>query len=162
MRSIVLAGAVLTLAATAAAAQDAVHATASIDLSPLLKSLLDYSVAAMVPIITWLVGRYIAPVLVEHLGEQSAQVARDGLNDIMAKGIRLGASKLGQNIDVSVNIKNQLVHDAVEYTLKSAPGWVGKFGLTRDRVEDMVRARLGQELRSALDDQAAVAAKLPG
>lgn len=145
MRSIILAGAVTVVAS--GAAWGAEVTTYQIDFAPTVQMLLDYAIAVLTGVLAWVLARYVGPALQEHLGEQAAQVARDGLDQIVRRGIRIAADKLDVAHHVeAVEVKNELLAEAAGYVASAAPGWVAKFGLTPERIELMVRARLGEEL----------------
>lgn len=120
-------------------------APATLDFGPLLQMAVDYIAVALGAVLLWLFNRFAAPLMDEHL----AETARNGLDLIIRRGIRLAADRLEVSDRLgAVAVKNDLIREAAAYVIASAPGWVAKFNLGPDRLADMVRARLGEEIAS--------------
>lgn len=131
----------------------------ALDFGPMLSLVAEYVAVALGGLALWLFNRFVAPVL----GEQAADSARAGLDRIIRNGIRLAVDRL----DVAdrlgaVEVRNELVREAAAYVIASAPGWLEKFNIGPDRVADMVRARLGQEMAAIATETAAAPGAAPG
>lgn len=146
MRPILIAAALIGIA-SAALAGDGTTTVYKIDLNPSVQLLLDYAVAGFTGLVAWVIGRQAVPAWVAHLTERTDQMARDGLHQIVRRGIRWAAEKIElDEIVGDAELYEQVIATAAQYVSDSAPGWVAKFGLTPTRIAQMVRARMDEEL----------------
>jgi hypothetical protein len=98
-----------------------------IDLTPVLTMLLQVTATILMA----LVGKYVSDLQV-----------RGYLNRAIELAVRF-AIEAAHNLDwTKLSSRNELVALAVNYVIKATPDALKKFGIDRERLEDMVLARL--------------------
>lgn len=119
-----------------------------VDLMPLLVGTYEFMKPALTIVIMFLVALAIEKVR-SHFKLKSEVLSNDRLQDILGRGISLGLSRLDQSLkgkSLNVNVKNEVVRLGIEYATASAPETLKKFGVTPERLAEMVEAKLGELL----------------
>lgn len=119
-----------------------------VDLMPLLVGTYEFMKPALTIVIMFLVALAIEKVR-SHFKLKSEVLSNDRLQDILGRGISLGLSRLDQSLkgkSLNVNVKNEVVRLGIEYAMVSAPETLKKFGVTPERLAEMVEAKLGELL----------------
>lgn len=117
-----------------------------VDLMPTIVRLLDF----LVPTIGVLVGIYLVPVLVKYgkkFGIQNEIADNTRLQEFIGRGIAFGFSRMQEilsNRKLEIHTKNQLISTAADYVISSAPGILKKFGVTPERLAEIVEAKLAE------------------
>lgn len=118
-----------------------------VDLQPLLQTALDF----IVPILgllasyaTWKLGAWFT----SKTGIEVDRQAHATLNTVLQRGIQMGADKLrGMGSDFAkVEVKNELIATAANFAVMQAPGTLARFDLTPQKLENMIRARLAENV----------------
>jgi len=118
----------------------------SIDLSPLFEQLIQLLAAVLLGVGLWAARRLLRWL---ETNAYTAQIVRDRqLEQVMEKAVRgaVGyaeewAYQLGKD-RARVDVRNEMAREAVRYVLHSVPAAVTHFGLTRERVAQLVYSRL--------------------
>ncbi|MEL6478119.1 MAG: hypothetical protein AAFR17_12405 [Pseudomonadota bacterium] len=138
----VIALALIVVAAPASAAE-------TVDLSGVVELAIDYGIVIVVALVGFAWNKTLARPLAKYLGERTEASAREALFEIARRGIQLSFEERGLTKRAqAVVIKSEIIRDAAAYVASSAPGYVADFGLSPDRIEDMVRARLLDEVEA--------------
>lgn len=119
-----------------------------VDLMPLLVGTYEFLKPALTIVIMFLAALAIEKVR-SHFKIKSEVLSNDRLQDILGRGISLGLSRLDQSLkgkSLNVNVKNEVVRLGIEYATASAPETLKKFGVTPERLAEMVEAKLGELL----------------
>lgn len=137
-----LAGFFLALAvpALAVAADAAPSAAGVIDLRPLIETVAQLLIAGVSA-----VGLWVAKLAAAKLRIQADSDAAAALDRAIANGINLAGHKIADLVSAKipeVHIQNALVADAAAYVVATMPDTIKRFGLTPDRVQELIRARL--------------------
>jgi hypothetical protein len=130
---------VLVFLVPPAFAADAV-AGYSVDLSPLVTTVISFAIAALTAGLGWAAQRLLAAV---HLSNDAR--VRQFLDEVMKLALSWAqehAARAGSNLS-HVQVRQQLVADALNYVKTSAPDALQRFGITPDRLQQMLEARLG-------------------
>lgn len=94
------------------------------------------AVATLVPFaINWLLKKTKLDALI------SDDFIRAYLIEALDKGINLAKTKVYEN-KITVNVDNTIGKIVLEYLQKHTPDALAHFGLTEDKVQEMVKARL--------------------
>ena len=125
-------------------------AQSTVDVRPAVTSLLEWVAMALTTALTVLVGfgvRFVTGKIGLQNSELEASLVTR-LDDIIHKGIDYAyttavneVNKPGSGL-AEVKIDNWFMALALSYVNDSAPGIIAKFGLTPQRIEDMIKARL--------------------
>lgn len=117
-------------------------APAGLDLRPLIDQVAQLLIAGVSVVGIWVARLAAAKLRIQADSEAAAALERAILN-----GINLGGHKVVDLVAANlppVRIQNALVADAAAYVLATMPDTIRRFGLTPERVQDLVRARLPQ------------------
>ena len=88
---------------------------------------------------------YISTIAKTKLGITIDQGMRDSLHASAVTGINMALGQLNGRLDnLSVDVKNKLLADAMNYLVKAAPDAIKHFGLDekRDALMDILKAKL--------------------
>lgn len=139
-----LAAPVLLLLAASAARADALVAVGEI-----WTGLVPYIVAAIGALISAAVG-WLVYLFNKKLGLSIDDSLRDSLQTAAANAAGLVVNGLGHRLSgATIDVRSELVADAVNYVLKAAPDAVVHFGLTPEAVAQKILALLPRVAGSA-------------
>lgn len=125
-------------------------AFAQVDFTPVANDALEWvnGVALLVAsIVSGFVVRWLSTVTGVKNAELEAILARQ-MNDILNRAIGLAYATAKAKVNDpnsplrEVEFDNIFINMAANYAVKSAPDIIKKFGITRDRLEEMIIARL--------------------
>jgi hypothetical protein len=120
------------------------YADTTVAIGDLWVGLQPYIVAAIGALITAAVG-WLIMVANKKLGISIDDSMRSSLQTAATNAAGLVLNQLGNQLSgVKVDVKNQLVADAVNYVIKAAPDAVAHFGLTPDVIAQKIVALLPQ------------------
>jgi hypothetical protein len=129
---------------------DPVYAQTTVDMRPTVNSILEYTAAALTTVLTVLAGfgiRFVAARIGMSNSELEASLMAR-LNDIIHKGIDYAyiaatneVNKQGSGLE-AVKFDNWFMSLAATYVNRGAPDIIKKFGLSQERIQDMIMARL--------------------
>lgn len=126
--------------ASVAYAQEAVESVTQIDLIPLFEILLNIIGAVVVAGLIVLM-RFISKKTGIDL-DQHEVLLRNKLEDVVDQGVAFGIQKLDKADWTKLSTRNKIVGEGVNYVIDTAPELVEKFGLTPEKVEKIVLAKL--------------------
>ncbi len=119
--------------------------SAVVDATPLVVEALRIGGAVLLAVLTVGAGMAIR-WLKARIGvdlQLSESEVRDYLESAIRRGMGYARNKIGK---VEVNTgNNMIIKTAAEYVVDSVPDALRKFEITPDRVETMIRARLGED-----------------
>lgn len=117
-------------------------APAGLDLRPLIDTVAQLLIAGVSA-----VGIWVARLAAAKLRIQADSEAAAALERAIVNGINLGGHKVADLVTAKLPpllIQNQMVADAASYVVGTMPDTIKRFGLTPEKVQDLVRARLPQ------------------
>lgn len=120
----------------------------AVDLMPVLIGAYEFLKPALTVVIMFLVALAIEKVRT-HFKLKSEVLSNDRLQEILGRGISFGLSRLEQTLQgkvLNVNVKNEVIRLGIDYAARSAPETLKKFGVTPERLKEMVEAKLGELL----------------
>lgn len=126
---------VLFLFPAVAFAQDAPSTV--IDLGPLIEALLALAAAAITAFAGFGV-RYLQRKLGIALDEDSRRALMNALN----RGVDFALNRAGGLLPREIDARNALVAEAANYVIRSTPDALARFGITPERLREMIEARL--------------------
>lgn len=111
----------------------------AIDIAPLLLELLSALAAVLLAAGTWAIKR-----LATKFGLENDAKIRSYLEDALVSGIEFGKKKVEKAIEGmdDVQIKDKVVAEAASYVVKGVPDALRHFGVTEERLKEMLLARL--------------------
>lgn len=121
-----------------------------IDLAPHLSILYNLFMPALQVALTALVGwavYKITPKVLAFLHIKSEVADNKRLQDFIARGIAFGLSRLGQTLDgkkLEFHTKHEAIALGSKYVATGAPDILKKFGVTPERLAELVEAKLGE------------------
>jgi hypothetical protein len=125
--------------AGAAWAAAAAGADTTIDLTAILYYVIDLAAAALFAVLSWAGG-----LLARKLKLEADSEVRRYLDEAIRRAIDYGVSRareFGKDLS-EVDVRSEIVADAVDYLIPKIPDALKRFGITPDALADMVRARL--------------------
>lgn len=139
MIPLALAGALLLALVTAALAQ-----TSTVPVSHLYELLTTF-LLPIVSVLAAAIAGWLANLLRVKFGLEIEQKHRDALQTALANAAGLAIAK-GKDLlaDKSISVGNPAVADAVNYVVAAVPDALKYFGLTPERVAEMVQAKIGK------------------
>lgn len=70
------------------------------------------------------------------------------LDAAIERGLAYGMEKIkSKDLDLTIDTKNEFVEEAANYVIKGMPKTIRKFGLTKERVREMVESRLAGNVK---------------
>ena len=114
--------------------------TFSIDLSPILSTVVQILFGLVLTIGTWALGK-----LATRLGLEADDKVRGYLETALQSGVAFAREKAllaGQDFS-RIEVRNQAVATAANYVISRVPDAVTKFGITDESLNKMIQARLG-------------------
>lgn len=118
----------------------------ALDLMPMLIDAYEFLKPTLTVIIMFLVALAIEKVRT-HFKLKSEVLSNARLQEILGRGISFGLSRLEQSLQgktLNVNVKNEVIRLGIDYATRSAPETLKKFGVTPERLKEMVEAKLGE------------------
>lgn len=118
---------------------DGTTASAVVDITPLLNTLIDLLAVVALTVGTWAAHKYGTKVGIEKDSE-----IRKYLDEAILNGINFAATKLkaaGDNID-EIELKNQRLAEAANYVVKGVPDALKHFKIDEARLKTLIEARL--------------------
>lgn len=116
----------------------------TVDLSPVVSLATQILQPLLLTVATWFVAR-IGQAVTKHLGlkfeDAQRQVVNDALNNALSFGVTKIASQVGSDA-LKVDLKSAVVAHAANYAITAIPATLQHFGITPDRLKDMLTARL--------------------
>lgn len=88
---------------------------------------------------------YISTIVKSRFGIEIEAKHREALHSAATTGINMALGQLDGRMDkLSIDVKNKIIADALNYAIKSAPDAIAFFGLDakRDQLVDMLKAKL--------------------
>jgi hypothetical protein len=121
-----------------------------IDLAPHLSLLYNLFMPALQVLLTAVVGwavYKITPMVLAFLHIKSEVADNKRLQEFIGRGIAFGLSRLGQTLDgkkLEFHTKHEAIAIGSQYVATGAPSILKKFGVTPERLAELVEARLGE------------------
>lgn len=132
---------ILIMLATPAFASEA--ADTYISLGGLIDSIRPIILELAGVIVAALIG-YVSVTLNRALGINIEAKHRDALQSALVNGIGAGIAKLRAPADnIGVDVKSEVIADGIRYVKGSVPDAIRFFGLTDERLRDLIEAKLG-------------------
>jgi ABC-type transport system involved in cytochrome bd biosynthesis fused ATPase/permease subunit len=104
----------------------------------------EYIDAVMSAAILFVIG-FICAAIYKYTGIKIDQGYRDSLQTALTNAGALALNKLGNDLDGKViTTTHPAIDEALNYVLKGAPDAVKRFGLTPDRLRQMIVAKIPQ------------------
>jgi hypothetical protein len=130
-------------------ASSAARADALVAVGEIWTGLVPYIVAAIGALISAAVG-WLVYLVNKKLGLSIDDSLRDSLQTAAANAAGLVVNGLGHRLSgATIDVRSELVADAVNYVLKAAPDAVVHFGLTPEAVAEKILALLPRAAGSA-------------
>lgn len=132
--------ALLMMAGPAWAQEADALASTVVDVQPIIDAVVGALAALLLAVGTW-----AAKMLGDRLGLAKDSEVRGYLETAIQSGIGWGKEKalaLGHKDFAKIDVRNQVVAAAVSYVVKATPDALRRFGLTDDRLRELVLARL--------------------
>ena len=107
-----------------------------IDFAPVLDIGISLLAAVLLAAGTWGVARFN-----QWLGLKNDAEFRSYLNGALYAAVDYGKAR-AKELNVKVDVENAIVAEAVRYAAESVPDALDRFGITDERLADMVKARL--------------------
>lgn len=137
----------ISLAGTpfAALAADPSAGGATINLAPLLDQVVWPTLVALGLVLgTWLVQR-----LAKRLGIQNTAALQNTMEAAMTNGLQLAQAKVATLNIEDIRVQHQIIADAVNYAIASAPAAAKGLGLDKDALAERLSARLAPAVLAA-------------
>lgn len=121
-----------------------------IDLAPHLGILYSLSMPALQVALTALVGwavYKITPKVLAFLHIKSEVADNKRLQEFISRGIAFALSRLGETLSnrkLEIHTKNETIAMGANYAATAAPEILKKFGVTPERLAELVEAKLGE------------------
>ena len=121
-----------------------------IDLAPHLSLLYNLFMPALQVLLTAVVGwavYKITPRVLAFLHIKSEMADNKRLQEFIARGIAFGLSRLGQTLDgkkLEFHTKHEAIALGSKYVAAGAQDVLQRFGVTPERLAELVEARLGE------------------
>lgn len=115
-------------------------APAAIDLRPLVSTLVEVLTGAVAAL-----GLWLGKLLLAKLKIEADSAAAQALDRAIANGITYGATKVQDLLTANLpplRVQNELLASASAYVVETMPDTIKRFGLTPDKVQQLVLARL--------------------
>lgn len=109
-----------------------------VDLGPVIDTLVAFAVAALTAL-----ASYGVHYLRRKLGIELDDAARNALNNALYRGIEYAAGFAGGLIPRNIDARNALIAEASNYVIRSTPDALARFGITPERLRELIEARLG-------------------
>lgn len=116
----------------------------TVDLSPLILGLMPY----VSEVVIALVGLVVVPLFLRALrwiGLEIDRERRDALNAALERAVAFGLSQAEEHAlrmaGRHVDVKHHAAAAALRYAMDATPGAIRHFGLTPDRLREMIEAR---------------------
>ncbi len=138
--ALLLALAALFIAPADALAQTVAQAAlAPVDFAPVVGTVLEILAAGLLAIGMWAVNKLAAKLKLDIEARH-----REALYAALAAGINYAKNKIAAASEgrSALNIQNDLARFAAQYAVSKVPDAVRHFGLSPERVQELVRARL--------------------
>lgn len=138
--------------------------TGGVDFSPLANHILSLAIAALT-VAAGIVSKFVVSWLSSKTkvhDTQLEQMLADRVHAALMQGIDYAEAKIKSEVAdpnsqlKHVQIDNWFVRQAAEYAMTSIPDTLAYFRLTKDRIEDMVRARLNGVMATPKADSGTV------
>ncbi len=164
-----LAGAVMLSVCFAFVLTPVAAQAATIDLSPLLTSVLDIVFPVVGVVLLYFVRRALN-AFEERTNIQLDAQLKERLNEALMNGVRYGRSRVEQKYStrsLTIEAKNELIAHAASYAVKAVPAAIDYFKLSSERLTELLEARLQQDLNGdgvigvVKDDKSLIVQKAP-
>ncbi|MFN4124418.1 inadl protein [Pannonibacter indicus] len=118
-----------------------------VDFSPLLPGLIEGVLLALGGALVWL-GRRGLQLLEDKTNIQLDEQMKKRVDDAIFYAVDFARARVPEasSWPVQVDVRNALVATAANYALAAVPAALDYFGVTRERLEDMIEARLAIDL----------------
>jgi hypothetical protein len=116
----------------------------AVDLSPLLQVLIDYVAGPLAAVMSALLLAILSRYL-KKLGLENDEKVRIYLNDALQNGIEFALNKARLSAGgarLTVDLHNETAAVAARYVLDKVPDAIKHFGITPEKVEELVKARM--------------------
>lgn len=106
-------------------------------------TVIEYALATLAVVVTWAIA-YGAKKVRDWFGIRADEALRDTLHSAAMTGLRAALDRANTwAAGISINVKSQVLADAANYVLNvGAPQAVERFGLTPQRVAELVQSKL--------------------
>jgi hypothetical protein len=115
-------------------------APAALDFGPLVSTLVELLTGAVAGFGLWL-GSLLRAKLKIEADSAAAQALDRAIGNAITYGLRQTQDLVAANLP-PVRLENELVASAARYVIDTMPDTIKRFGLTQDRVQQLVLARL--------------------
>lgn len=110
-----------------------------IDLAPITSMALEF-VFGLVAVF----GAFVLNALRKKFNFDSEGVLNERLNEAIERGLMYANEKLVENNkSLTRSTENEFVAEAVNYVIKGVPKTIQHFGLTQERIKELVLSRVG-------------------
>lgn len=118
-----------------------------VDFSPLLPGLIEGVLLALGGALVWL-GRRGLQLLEDKTNIQLDEQMKKRVDDAIFYAVDFARARVPEasSWPVQVDVRNAMVATASNYALAAVPAALEYFGVTRERLEDMIEARLAIDL----------------
>lgn len=118
-----------------------------VDFSPLLPGLIEGVLLALAGALVWL-GRRGLQLLEDKTNIQLDEQMKKRVDDAIFYAVDFARARVPEasSWPVQVDVRNAMVATAANYALAAVPAALEYFGVTRERLEDMIEARLAIDL----------------
>jgi hypothetical protein len=114
-----------------------------IDFTPIASILVEILV-----VVLGVLGSYLIYKVKKHFDITDNGVLNDLLNEAVTRGVDYAEVKLRQaGKSVTVETSNEAVATAANYIIKGVPKAIAQFGLTEERIKEIVESRLNEKLK---------------
>lgn len=120
----------------------------AINLMPFLIGAYEFLKPTLTIVIMFLVALAIEKVR-SHFKLKSEVLSNERLQEILGRGVSYGLSRLEQTLQnktLNVTVKNEVIRLGIDYAARSAPETLKKFGVTPERLKELVEAKLADIL----------------
>jgi hypothetical protein len=123
------------------------YAETTVDLSGAIGPVLEGVFAIVAAALVWLARKGIG-VFEDKINIELDEQMKDRIEAAIIWGVEYGHKK-AQRLTAShsvIDVQNETIAQAVSYVIKSVPDSLNYFGITEDRLRDMIEARMGVDL----------------
>lgn len=118
-----------------------------VDISGLLGPVVEFVFMAIGAGVLWL-GRKALGEMEAKTNIQLDEQMKHRVDDALLKAVNFGKSRASDFVKrgVKIDVRNEIIANAVNYAQAAIPGTLEYFGITRDRLIDMIEARVGFDI----------------
>lgn len=114
----------------------------------LFEAIKPYLVEIMAALVSLLIGWVVAKIS-KLTGLNIEARHREALQSALTNGVNYGIEKMGRSAaGMTLDVKNVLIADGIRYVQNSVPDAIRHFGLTPERIRQLLEAKLGAALNA--------------